>query len=63
MPRCAMVISTAGLSKLPKELAGSLEDLADYIIDLSQDESDSKGRELKVRRLNHSSSKAGLGDA
>ncbi len=53
----ATVILTAGLSKLSKDLAGSLEDLADCIIDLSEDESDSKGRELKIRRLNHSSSK------
>ncbi len=53
----ATVILTASMSKLPKDLTSSLEDLADCIIDLSEDESDSKGRELKVRRLNHSSSK------
>src|SRR5712692_1464860 len=53
----ATVIVTGNLSKLSKDLSGSLEDMADCLIDVSEDDSDSKGRQLKVRRLNHVSSK------
>ena len=53
----ATIIVTIDVSKLPKDTAGSLNDLADCSVDLSKDDSDPNGRELKVQRLNHSSAK------
>ncbi len=53
----ATFIATVDLSKLPKDLAGTLSDLADCIVDLSKDDSDPDGRELKIQRLNHSAAK------
>jgi KaiC/GvpD/RAD55 family RecA-like ATPase len=53
----ATVIVTIDMAKLSKDLAGSLNDLADCSVDLSKDDSDPNGRELKVQRLNHSSAK------
>jgi KaiC/GvpD/RAD55 family RecA-like ATPase len=53
----ATFIITIDMSKLPKDLAGSLNELADCSVDLSKDDSDPNGRELKVQRLNHSSAK------
>jgi KaiC/GvpD/RAD55 family RecA-like ATPase len=53
----ATVIVTIDMTKLSKDLAGSLNDLADCSVDLSKDDSDPNGRELKVQRLNHSSAK------
>ena len=53
----ATFIVTVNLSKLPKDLAGTLNDLADCVVDLSKDDSDPNVRELKVQRLNHSSAK------
>ena len=50
-------IITVDMSKLSKDLAGSLNELADCSVDLSKDDSDPNGRELKVQRLNHSSAK------
>lgn len=51
------VIVTVDMSKVSKDLAGSLNDLADCVIDLSKDDSDPNGRELKVQKVNHSSAK------
>ena len=53
----ATIIVTIDESKLSKDTAGSLNDLADCSVDLSKDDSDPNGRELKVQRLNHSSAK------
>ncbi len=53
----ATLIATVDLSELPKDLASSLTDMADCIADLSKDDSDSNGRELKVQRLNQKSAK------
>ncbi len=53
----ATFIITIDLSKLSKDLVGSLNDLADCVIDLSKDASDPNGRELKVQRLNQKSAK------
>gem|GEM_PF-2333269 len=53
----ATFIITVDMSKLSKDLAGSLNELADCSVDLSKDDSDPNGRELKVQRLNHSSAK------
>ncbi|MBO0888294.1 hypothetical protein J2P12_04255, partial [Candidatus Bathyarchaeota archaeon] len=53
----ATFIVTVDLSKLPKDLVGTLTDLADCVVELSKDDSDPNGRELKVQRLNHSPAK------
>lgn len=53
----ATFIVTVDLSKLSKDVASSLSDLADCVIDLSGDDSDPNRRALKVQRLNHSSAK------
>ena len=53
----ATLIATVDLSELPKDLANSLTDLADCVADLSKDNSDPNGRELKVQRLNQKSAK------
>lgn len=53
----ATLIVTVDLSKLSKDFAGSLEELADCVIDVSTDRSNPNGRQLKVRRLNRASSK------
>jgi KaiC/GvpD/RAD55 family RecA-like ATPase len=53
----ATLIVTIDMSKLPKDVAGSLNDLADCSVDLSKDDSDPNGRELKVQRLNRSAAK------
>jgi len=50
-------IVTIDMSKLPKDLVGSLNDLADCVVDLSKDDSDPNGRQLKVQRLNQKSAK------
>jgi len=50
-------IATVDLSQLPKDVAGSLNDLADCVVDLSKDKSDPNGRQLEVQRVNHSPSK------
>ena len=53
----ATFIVTIDLSKLPKDLIGSLNDLADCVVELSKDDSDPNGRQLKVQRLNQKSAK------
>lgn len=53
----ATLIVTVDLSELPKDLAGSLTDMADCVADLSKDDSDPNGRELKVQRLNQKAAK------
>jgi KaiC/GvpD/RAD55 family RecA-like ATPase len=53
----ATLIATVDLSELPKDLANSLTDMADCVADLSKDDSDPNGRELKVQRLNQKSAK------
>jgi len=53
----ATLIATVDLSELPKDLASSLTDMADCIADLSKDDSDPNGRELKVQKLNQKSAK------
>jgi len=53
----ATLIVTVDLSALPKDLAGSLTDMADCIADLSKDNSDPNERELKIQRLNQKSAK------
>ena len=50
-------IVTIDLSKLSKDLVGSLNEMADCVVDLSKDESDPNGRRLKVQRLNQKSAK------
>src|SRR5204863_8785027 len=51
------VLVTIELSKSSKDLVGSLNELADCVVDLSKDESDPNGRRLKVQRLNQKSAK------
>ena len=53
----ATFIVTVDLSKLSKDLVGSLNDLADCVVELSKDDSDPNGRQLKVQRLNQKSAK------
>lgn len=53
----ATFIATVDMGSLPKDLSGSLSDLADCVIDLSKDDSDPNGRQLKVQKLNQKSSK------
>jgi KaiC/GvpD/RAD55 family RecA-like ATPase len=53
----ATLIATVDLSELPKDLASSLTDMADCVADLSKDDSDPNGRELKVQRINQKSAK------
>jgi KaiC/GvpD/RAD55 family RecA-like ATPase len=53
----ATLIVTVDMSQLPKDLAGSLNDMADCVADLSKDDSDPNERELKVQRLNQKSAK------
>ena len=53
----ATLIVTVDMSKLPKDLAGSLTDMADCVADLSKDDSDPTERELKIQRLNQKSAK------
>ncbi len=53
----ATLIATVDLSELPKDLTSSLTDMADCVADLSKDDSDPNGRELKVQRLNQKSAK------
>jgi archaellum biogenesis ATPase FlaH len=53
----ATFIVTIDMSKLSKEAAASLNELADCSVDLSKDDSDPNGRELKVQRVNRSSAK------
>ena len=53
----ATFIVTIDLSKLPKDLVGSLNDLADCVVDLSKADSDPNGRQLKIQRLNQKSAK------
>ena len=53
----ATLIVTVDLSELPKDLVSSLTDMADCVADLSKDDSDPNGRELKVQRLNQKSAK------
>ncbi|OLD44777.1 hypothetical protein AUI51_00815 [archaeon 13_1_40CM_2_52_4] len=51
------LIVTVDMSQLPKDLGGSLTDMADCIADLSKDDSDPNERELKIQRLNQKSAK------
>jgi KaiC/GvpD/RAD55 family RecA-like ATPase len=51
------MVVTIDLSKAPKDVVKYLEDTAACVIDLDKDDSDPDGRELKVRKLNGSSSK------
>jgi len=51
------LVLTVDLSKAPKDVVKWLEDTASCVIDLDKDESDPNGRELKVRKLNGSTSK------
>ncbi len=53
----ATLIVTVDISELPKDLAGSLTDMADCVADLSKDDSDPNERELKVQRINQKSAK------
>jgi KaiC/GvpD/RAD55 family RecA-like ATPase len=53
----ATLIAAVNLSELPKDLANSLTDMADCVADLSKDDSDPNGRELKVQRINQKSAK------
>src|SRR2546428_556538 len=53
----ATLIVTVNISELPKDLAGSLTDMADCVADLSKDDSDPNERELKIQRLNQKSAK------
>ncbi len=53
----ATLIVTVDLLALPKDLAGSLTDMADCVADLSKDNSDPNERELKIQRLNQKSAK------
>jgi KaiC/GvpD/RAD55 family RecA-like ATPase len=53
----ATLIVTVDMSALPKDLAGSLTDMADCVADLSKDDSDPNEREFKVQRLNQKSAK------
>jgi KaiC/GvpD/RAD55 family RecA-like ATPase len=51
------LVLTVDLSKAPKDVVKWLEDTASCVIDLDKDDSDPDGRELKVRKLNGSTSK------
>ncbi len=51
------LVVTVDLSKAPKDVVKWLEDTASCVIDLDKDDSDPNGRELKVRKLNGSTSK------
>jgi KaiC/GvpD/RAD55 family RecA-like ATPase len=51
------MVVTIDLSSAPKDVVKYLEDIAACVIDLDKDDSDPNGRELKVRKLNGSSSK------
>jgi KaiC/GvpD/RAD55 family RecA-like ATPase len=53
----ATLVLTVDLSKAPKDVVKWLEDTASCVIDLDKDDSDPNGRELKVRKLNGSTSK------
>src|SRR5438132_7375108 len=53
----ATLIVTVDMSKLPKDLAGSLTDMADCVAEVSKDDSDPTERELKIQRLNQKSAK------
>ena len=53
----ATLIVTVDMSRLPKDLASSLTDMADCLADLSKDDSDPNERELKVQRVNQKSAK------
>ncbi len=53
----ATLIVTVDMSALPKDLAGSLVDMADCVADLSKEDSDPNERELKIQRLNQKSAK------
>ena len=53
----ATFIVTVNMAEVPKDVVGSLVDMADCIVDLSKDNSDPNGRQLKVQRLNQKSSK------
>ncbi|HMB67035.1 MAG TPA: ATPase domain-containing protein [Candidatus Bathyarchaeia archaeon] len=53
----ATLIVTVDMSQLPKDLGGSLTDMADCVADLSKDDSDPNERELKIQRLNQKSAK------
>src|SRR5437660_1431375 len=53
----ATLIVTVDMSELPKDLAGSLTDMADCVADLSKYDSDPSERELKIQRLNQKSAK------
>src|SRR3989441_5988073 len=53
----ATLIVTVDISELPKDLAGSLTDMADCVADLSKYDSDPTERELKIQRLNQKSAK------
>src|SRR6267143_1064874 len=51
------LVLTVDLSKAPKDVVKWLEDTASCVIDLDKDDSDSNGRELKVRKVNGSTLK------
>src|SRR6266702_370519 len=51
------LVLTVDLSKAAKDVVKWLEDTASCVIDLDKDDSDPNGRELKVRKLNGSTSK------
>ncbi len=53
----ATLVVTVDLSKAPKDIVKWLEDTAACVIDLDKDDSDPKGRELKVRKISGSASK------
>ena len=53
----ATFIVSVDLSALPKDLAGSLTDMADCVVELAKDADDPNGRQLQVQRLNQKSSK------
>src|SRR6266571_764333 len=51
------LVLSVDLAKAPKDVVKWLEDTASCVIDLDKDDSDPNGRELKVRKLNGSTSK------
>ena len=53
----ATFIVTVDLSKLSKDAVAAVNDLADCQVDLSKNDTDPNGRDLKVQRLNHSFAK------
>ena len=53
----ATFIVTVDLSALPKDLTGSLTDMADCVVDLAKDSDDPNGRQLQVQRVNQKTSK------